>query len=125
MKDLLSIETILKVLGSIVASFMLLATPEKIIVSGLAIMLVCVFFFSIWAYFQARKAQKHETDARELFLQRYLLTEARTNKLTDIHIKRHPEDGAVFFELERLATLRRFEDLQGACGSCSGHDKKD
>lgn len=125
MKDLLNIETFLKVLGSIVASFMLLATPEKVIVGGLAIMLVCVFIFSIWAYFQARKAQKHETDARELFLQRYLLTEARTNKLTDIHIKRHPEDGAVFFELERLATLRRFEDLQGACGSCSGHDKKD
>lgn len=125
MKDLLNIETILKVLGSIVASFMLLATPEKLIVTGLTIMLVCVFIFSIWAYFQTRKAQKHETDARELFLQRYLLTEARTNKLTDIHIKRHPEDGAIFFELERLASLKRFEDLQGACGSCSGHDKKD
>lgn len=125
MKDLLNIETLFKVLGSIVASFMLLATPEKVIVSGLAIMLVCVFFFSIWAFYQVRKTQKHETDTRELFLQRYLLTEARTNKLTDIHIKRHPEDGAVFFELERLATLRRFEDLQGACGSCSGHDKKD
>jgi hypothetical protein len=125
MKDLLNIETLFKVLGSIVASFMLLATPEKIIVTGLAIMLVCVFFFSIWAYFQTRKAQKHETDARELFLQRYLLTEARTNKLTDIHIRRHPEDGAIFFELERLAALKRFEDLQGACGSCSSHDKKD
>jgi len=125
MKDLLNIETILKVLGSIVASFMLLATPEKLIVAGLAIMLVCVFIFSIWAYFQTRKAQKHETDARELFLQRYLLTEARTNKLTDIHIKRHPEDGAIFFELERLAAVKRFKDLQGACGSCSGHDKKD
>ena len=125
MKDLLNIETILKVLGSIVASFMLLATPEKVIVSGLAIMLVCVFFFSIWAFYQVRKTQKHETGARELFLERYLLTEARANKLTDIHIKRHPEDGAIFFELERLATLRRFEDLQGACGSCSGHDKKD
>ena len=124
MKDLLSIETLLKVLGSIAASFMLLATPEKIIVIGLAIMLVCVFFFSIWAFYQTRKTQKHETDARELFLQRYLLTEARTNKLTDIHIHRHPEDGAVFFELERLATLRRFEDLQGACGSCSGHNKE-
>lgn len=125
MKDLLNIETLFKVLGSIVASFMLLATPEKLIVAGLAIMLVCVFIFSIWAYFQTRKAQKHETDARELFLQRYLLTEARTNKLTDIHIKRHPEDGAIFFELERLAAVKRFEDLQGACGSCSGHDKKD
>jgi hypothetical protein len=125
MKDLLNIETLFKVLGSIVASFMLLATPEKIIVTGLAIMLVCVFFFSIWAYFQTRKAQKHETDARELFLQRYLLTEARTNKLTDIHIRRHPEDGAIFFELERLAAMKRFEDLQGACGSCSSHDKKD
>lgn len=125
MKDLLNIETILKVLGSIAASFMLLATPEKLIVAGLAIMLVCVFIFSIWAYFQTRKAQKHETDARELFLERYLLTEARTNKLTDIHIRRHPEDGAVFFELERLAAVKRFEDLQGACGSCSGHDKKD
>ena len=125
MKDLLNIETLFKVLGSIVASFMLLATPEKVIVSGLAIMLVCVFFFSIWAFYQVRKTQKHETDARELFLQRYLLTEARTNKLTDIHIKRHPEDGAVFFELERLAAVKRFEDLQGACGSCSGHDKKD
>ena len=44
MKDLLNIETLFKVLGSIVASFMLLATPEKVIVSGLAIMLVCVFF---------------------------------------------------------------------------------
>ena len=125
MKDLLNIETLFKVLGSIVASFMLLATPEKVIVSGLAIMLVCVFFFSIWAFYQVRKTQKHETDARELFLQRYLLTEARANKLTDIHIKRHPEDGAVFFELERLAAVKRFEDLQGACGSCSGHDKKD
>jgi hypothetical protein len=125
MKDLLNIETLFKVIGSIAASFMLLATPEKIIVVGLAIMLVCVFFFSIWAYFQTRKAQKHETDARELFLQRYLLTEARTNKLTDIHIRRHPEDGAIFFELERLAALKRFEDLQGACGSCSSHDKKD
>jgi hypothetical protein len=125
MKDLLSTETLFKVLGSIVASFMLLATPEKLIVAGLAIMLVCVFIFSIWAYFQTRKAQKHETDARELFLQRYLLTEARTNKLTDIHIRRHPEDGAIFFELERLAAVKRFEDLQGACGSCSGHDKKD
>jgi len=125
MKDLLNIETIFKVLGSIVASFMLLATPEKVIVSGLAIMLVCVFFFSVWAFYQVRKAQKHETDARELFLDRYLLTEARTNKLTDIHIKRHPEDGAIFFELERLAAVKRFEDLQGACGSCSGHDKKD
>jgi hypothetical protein len=125
MKDLLNIETLFKVLGSIVASFMLLATPEKVIVSGLAIMLVCVFFFSIWAFYQVRKTQKHETDARELFLQRYLLTEARTNKLTDIHIKRHPEDGAIFFELERLAAVKRFEDLQGACGSCSGHDKKD
>ena len=125
MKDLFNIETLFKVLGSIVASFMLLATPEKVIVSGLAIMLVCVFIFSIWAYFQTRKAQKHETDARELFLQRYLLTEARTNKLTDIHIRRHPEDGAIFFELERLAAVKRFEDLQGACGSCSGHDKKD
>ena len=124
MKDLLNIETLFKVLGSIVASFMLLATPEKVIVSGLAIMLVCVFFFSIWAFYQVRKTQKHETDARELFLQRYLLTEARTNKLTDIHIKRHPEDGAIFFELERLAAVKRFEDLQGACGSCSGHDKK-
>lgn len=125
MKDLLSTETLFKVLGSIVASFMLLATPEKLIVAGLAIMLVCVFIFSIWAYFQTRKAQKHETDARELFLERYLLTEARTNKLTDIHIRRHPEDGAIFFELERLAAVKRFEDLQGACGSCSGHDKKD
>lgn len=125
MKNLLNIETLFKVLGSIVASFMLLATPEKLIVAGLAIMLVCVFIFSIWAYFQTRKAQKHETDARELFLQRYLLTEARTNKLTDIHIRRHPEDGAIFFELERLAAVKRFEDLQGACGSCSGHDKKD
>ena len=125
MKDLLNIETLFKVLGSIVASFMLLATPEKVIVSGLAIMLVCVFFFVIWAFYQVRKTQKHETDARELFLQRYLHTEARTNKLTDIHIKRHPEDGAVFFELERLAAVKRFEDLQGACGSCSGHDKKD
>ena len=125
MKDLLNIETLFKVLGSIVASFMLLATPEKVIVSGLAIMLVCVFFFSVWAFYQVRKAQKHETDARELFLDRYLLTEARTNKLTDIHIKRHPEDGAIFFELERLAAVKRFEDLQGACGSCSGHDKKD
>lgn len=125
MKDFISVETILKVLGSLAASFMVLATPEKIIVTGLAIMLVCVFFFSIWAYFQTRKSQKHETDARELFLQRYLLTEARANKLTDIHIKRHPEDGAIFFELERLAAVKRFEDLQGACGSCSGHDKKD
>jgi len=125
MKNLLSTETLFKVLGSIVASFMLLATPEKLIVAGLAIMLVCVFFFSIWAFYQVRKTQKHETDARELFLQRYLLTEARTNKLTDIHIKRHPEDGAIFFELERLAAVKRFEDLQGACGSCSGHDKND
>jgi len=125
MKDLLNIETLLKVLGSVVASFMLLATPEKVIVSSLAIMLVCVFFFAIWAFYQVRKTQKHETDARELFLQRYLLTEARTNKLTDIHIHRHPEDGAIFFELERLAAVKRFEDLQGACGSCSGHDKKD
>jgi hypothetical protein len=102
-----------------------LATPEKIIVTGLAGMLVCVFIFAIWAYFQTRKAQKHETGLRELFLDRYLLTEARANKLTDIHIKRHPEDGAVFFELERLAAVKRFEDLQGACGSCSGHNKKD
>ena len=125
MKDLLNIETLLKVLGSVVASFMLLATPEKVIVSSLAIMLVCVFFFAIWAFYQVRKTQKHETDARELFLERYLLTEARANKLTDIHIKRHPEDGAIFFELERLAAVKRFEDLQGACGSCSGHDKKD
>ena len=125
MKNLLSTETLFKVLGSIVASFMLLATPEKVIVSGLAIMLVCVFFFAIWAFYQVRKTQKHETDARELFLERYLLTEARANKLTDIHIKRHPEDGAIFFELERLAAVKRFEDLQGACGSCSGHDKND
>lgn len=125
MKDLLSIETLFRVLGSIAASFMLLATPEKVIVVGLAIMLVCVFFFSVWAFFQTRKTQKHESGLRELFLDRYLLTEARANKLTDIHIKRHPEDGALFFELERLAALKRFEDLQGACGSCSGHIKKD
>ena len=125
MKDFISIDTVLKVLGSLAASFMLLATPEKVIVMGLAIMLVCVFIFSIWAFFQTRKTQKHETTMRELFLDRYLLTEARANKLTDIHIKRHPEDGAVFFELERLAALKRFEDLQGACGSCSGHEKKD
>jgi hypothetical protein len=124
-KDFISVETILKVLGSLAASFMVLATPEKIIVTGLAGMLVCVFIFAIWAYFQTRKAQKHETGLRELFLDRYLLTEARANKLTDIHIKRHPEDGAVFFELERLAAVKRFEDLQGACGSCSSHDKKD
>jgi hypothetical protein len=124
-KDFISVETILKVLGSLAASFMVLATPEKIIVTGLAGMLVCVFMFSIWAYFQTRKAQKHETGLRELFLDRYLLTEARANKLTDIHIKRHPEDGAIFFELERLAAVKRFEDLQGACGSCSGHNKKD
>jgi hypothetical protein len=124
-KDFISVETILKVLGSLAASFMLLATPEKLIVTGLAIMLVCVFIFSIWAYFQTRKAQKHESGMRELFLERYLLTEARANKLTDLHIKRHPEDGAVFFELERLAAVKRFEDLQGACGSCSSHDKKD
>jgi hypothetical protein len=124
-KDFISVETILKVLGSLAASFMVLATPEKIIVTGLAGMLVCVFVFAIWAYFQTRKAQKHETGLRELFLDRYLLTEARANKLTDIHIKRHPEDGAVFFELERLAAVKRFEDLQGACGSCSGHNKKD
>jgi hypothetical protein len=123
-KDFISVETILKVLGSLAASFMVLATPEKIIVTGLAGMLVCVFIFSIWAYFQTRKAQKHETGLRELFLDRYLLTEARANKLTDIHIKRHPEDGAVFFELERLAAVKRFEDLQGACGSCSGHNKE-
>lgn len=125
MKDFISIENLFKVLGSIAASFMLLATPEKIIVAGLAIMLVCVFFFSIWAFYQTRKTQKHETNMRELFLDRYLLTEARANKLTDIHIQRHPEDGAAFFELERLAALKRFEDLQGACGSCSGHMKKD
>ena len=125
MKDFISIELLFKVLGSIAASFMLLATPEKIIVAGLAIMLVCVFIFSIWAFYQTRKTQKHETNMRELFLDRYLLTEARANKLTDIHIKRHPEDGATFFELERLAALKRFEDLQGACGSCSGHMKKD
>lgn len=125
MKDLLSIETFFKVLGSIAASFMLLATPEKVIVVGLAIMLVCVFFFAVWAFYQTRKTQKHETNMRELFLDRYLLTEARANKLTDIHIQRHPEDGATFFELERLAALKRFEDLQGACGSCSGHMKKD
>jgi hypothetical protein len=124
MKDL-SIETLFKVLGSLAASFMLLATPEKLIVTGLAIMLVCVFIFAVWAYFQTRNSQKHESCMRELFLERYLLTEARANKLTDIHIKRHPEDGAVFFELERLAALKRFEDLQGACGSCSSHDKKD
>lgn len=124
MKDL-SIENLFKVLGSLAASFMLLATPEKLIVTGLAIMLVCVFVFSIWAYFQTRKSQKHESGMRELFLERYLLTEARANKLTDLHIKRHPEDGAVFFELERLAAVKRFEDLQGACGSCSSHDKKD
>jgi len=123
MKDFISLETLLKVLGSIAASFMLLATPEKVIVIGLAIMLVCVFFFSIWAFYQTRKTQSHETSMRELFLQRYLLTEARTNELTDIHIERHPEDGARFFELERLATLKRFEDLQGACGSCSGGKK--
>jgi hypothetical protein len=125
MKDLLNIENLFKVIGSIAASFMLLATPEKIIVVGLAIMLICVFIFSIWAYFQTRRAQKHETSMRELFLDRYLLTEARANKLTDMHIKRHPEDGAIFFELERLAALKRFEELQGACGSCSSHDKKD
>lgn len=124
MKDL-SIETLFKVLGSLAASFMLLATPEKLIVTGLAIMLVCVFVFSIWAYFQTRKSQKHESGMRELFLERYLLTEARANKLTDLHIKRHPEDGAIFFELERLAAVKRFEDLQGACGSCSSHDKRD
>lgn len=125
MKDFISIDTVLKVLGSLAASFMLLATPEKVIVMGLAIMLVCVFIFSIWAFFQTRKTQKHETVIRELFVDRYLLTEARANKLTDIHIKRHPEDGAIFFELERLAALKRFEDLQGACGSCSGHNKQD
>lgn len=124
MKDL-SIETLFKVLGSLAASFMLLATPEKLIVTGLAIMLVCVFIFAVWAYFQTRKSQKHESGMRELFLERYLLTEARANKLTDLHIKRHPEDGAVFFELERLAAVKRFEDLQGACGSCSSHDKHD
>lgn len=125
MKDILSIETLFKVLGSIAASFMLMATPEKVIVIGLTIMLVCVFIFSVWAFFQTRKTQKHETNMRELFVDRYLLTEARANKLADIHIKRHPEDGAIFFELERLAALKRFEDLQGACGSCSGHNKQD
>lgn len=125
MKDLLSIETLLKVLGSIAASFMLLATPEKVIVIGLTIMLVCVFIFAVWAFYQTRKTQAHETNMRELFLDRFLLTEARANKLTDIHIKRHPEDGAIFFELERLSALKRFDDLQGACGSCSGHSKKD
>lgn len=125
MKDFISIENTLKVLGGIATSFMLLATPEKMIVIALAIMLVCVFIFSVWAFFQTRKTQKHESGMRELFLERYLLTEARTNQLTDIHIKRHPEDGAIFFELERLAAVKRFEDLQGACGSCSGHIKKD
>jgi hypothetical protein len=127
MKDALSIETLIKVLSSFGAYFALMAFPEKIVVVSLAFMVLCVFIFSIWAYFQTRKSNSQTNKLLDVFEQRFLLTESRTNLLTDKHIKRHPEDGAAFFQLERLQAQERFDDMQdGAlCGSCGKHDKRD
>jgi len=127
MKDALSIETLIKVLSSFGAYFALMAFPEKIVVVSLVFMVLCVFIFSIWAYFQTRKSNNQTNRVVEVFEKRFLLTESRANLLTDIHIKRHPEDGAAFFQLERLHAQERFDEMQdGAlCGSCGKHDKKD
>lgn len=125
MKDLLSIETAGKLIASIGAYFALLATPEKLIIASGAIMLLCVFAFTIWAYRQLKQSLNREDAARELFEKRFLLTEARTNALVDIHNKRHPEDTDRFYQLERLAAQKQYDELKSGilCGACS--DSKD
>jgi hypothetical protein len=126
MKDAFSFENIAKLIGSLWVYFGLLATPEKIIVVTLAFMTICVFCFSVWAYFQMRKSDSQTAKLLDIFEKRFLLTESRANLLTDIHVERHPEDGAKFFKLERLAAQNRFEELQDGAisGSCRA-EKKD
>ena len=92
---------IITALASFWLYFGLLATPEKIIIATLAFMTVCVFCFSVWAYFQTNKSNKQTKKLVELFEKRFLLTEERTNLLVDSHLKRNPDDTKDFLELER------------------------
>jgi hypothetical protein len=118
-------ENVATAIGSLWLYFGLLATPEKIIVVSLAFMTICVFCFSVWAYFQMRKSDNRTNDLLDLFQKRFITTETRADLLTGIHIRRHPEDAAAFYASEREITRAAFKDMQdgAVCGSCKVEDK--
>lgn len=125
MKSFFTLENILKIIGSFWVYFGLLATPEKLIVVSLAFMTVCVFCFSVWAYFQMRKSDNRTEHLLDLFQKRFITTETRADLLTGIHIRRHPEDAAAFYDSEREITRAAFKDMQdgAVCGSCKVENK--
>lgn len=126
MKEALSLESVLKALTGIIAYFGILATPEKAIISGLFLIILGNFIFSVWSYYHTKKSVKREQELRELFLSRFLTTEARADLLLQTHRERHPEDDGRFFDLERKLLDARFKELNiQACGSCGEKKKHD
>jgi hypothetical protein len=121
----LSIENIIKIIAGIWAYIALLATPDKVIIASIFIVLTATFCFCVWAFYNVKQQVMKETELRTLFLKRYLQTEARTDLLTTIHNERHPEDSPKFLELERKLWSERYKELEPVCGSCAAPDKRD
>ena len=121
----ITFENVATAIGSLWLYFGLLATPEKIIVVSLAFMTICVFCFSVWAYFQMRKSDQRTEHLLDMFQKRFVTTEIRADLLTGIHLQRHPEDAAAFYASEREITRDAFKNLQDGviCGSCKVEDK--
>lgn len=121
-----TLNQVLTAIASFWLYFGLLATPEKIIVVTLAFMTVCVFCFSVWAYFQTSQSNKQTKRLVELFEKRFLLTEQRTNLLVDLHLKHNSEDASDFFELERKLLRENIEATQSdfVLRGSSGNNKE-
>lgn len=117
-------EDSIKLITALGSYIILLATPEKIIVALLFMLIACSFIFSVWAYFEIQKRLKCEQKDRELFEKRFLLTEIRADLLIAKHAERHPEDGNEFYTEERKLIKQRFEELKKwqLCGSSGNHD---
>lgn len=126
MKDAATIENLIKVLSGLWASFVLMATPEKVLIVSIFIIMSLTALFCIWAFYSLKKQIGKETELRTLFIKRFLQTEARAELLTKIHLERHKEDAGNFYDLEKKMWAEQYNLLQPgiACGSCDSKKEK-
>ena len=119
MKELLNLENIIKVISGLFTYIALLATPEKLVLTSVVIMIVCIFAFSVWQYCTIRQSMQRETKQRELFERRFLLSESKIDLLIETHNTNHNGDASKFYELEKDQAQKRFNDEKNrVCGKC-------
>jgi hypothetical protein len=120
MKSAATLENFIKVLSGLWASFVLMATPEKVLIVSIFVVMSLTAVFCIWAFYHLQRQIGKEAELRSLFIKRFLQTEARAELLTKIHLERHKEDAGNFYDLEKKMWAEQYKSLQPdiACGSC-------